>query len=443
MLDTELMPPAGGLIPGSEEERRRRLIAGGGMPPANVRPLQPSSAPASSVGMPPANVAPIKRSEALPGNVMPPAPVGKATQRFQDLAAQGEPELHGWKKILDTVGKFLPFGKAVEREIPGNPLNYDKNLNEAAVRAAREQSLQKGEQEIQQAPAEADLRKRNVESEIRARGEKDSEVLAKQGLMRDAQGQIVADENSLVYKAQQQKLQDAEKTQQSVQALRESQKNLNDAREEVERAKNDPNSPAYKQAQQKLAMAQQAHAVAAQNLGLHQAEFANKLQEQELVKPSGQSQSRGSAAQAALDILPDLQQQIRKNAKELGPVFGRLAKGEIAIGNVDPKIAKLYSALTSFYALNPAIHGFRNFEFVKDMPSFIGGLERDAEGTIAGLEGLKPTLQSVAKEGKTYHKRVVEGRDENSPGGGETQVHNGFEYTKGADGQWHRGKQVQ
>jgi hypothetical protein len=28
-------------------------------------------------------------------------------------------------------------------------------------------------------------------------------------------------------------------------------------------------------------------------------------------------------------------------------------------------------------------------------------------------------------------------------GGAETQVHNGFEYTKGADGQWHKGKAVQ
>lgn len=76
--------------------------------------------------------------------------------------------------------------------------------------------------------------------------------------------------------------------------LRGAQKDLADARAEVERAKNDPNSRAFKAAQQKLAMAQYAHDLAAKNLDLHQQEFGNKLQEQDLLKPSGQAQSRGS-----------------------------------------------------------------------------------------------------------------------------------------------------
>jgi hypothetical protein len=71
--------------------------------------------------------------------------------------------------------------------------------------------------------------------------------------------------------------------------------------------------------------------------------------------------------------------------------------------------------MKSFYALQPAVHGFRNAEFVKDFEHAIGTLERDPDAFLAGMEGLKPTLNAVAKEGKTFHKRIVEGRDENKP----------------------------
>jgi hypothetical protein len=401
------------------------------MPPMLMGPSQPVGDLAPKVSgnnptmpaMPLPNEQPQKPLASVAASQsMPAAPVGKEMQRYQDLTAQGEPKLTGWKKVMDVIGSFLPYGKAVERQISGTPQNFDTKLAMQAARASQEQGLESGEQKLQAEPREAELRQRNTESEISARGLKDTQTLAKYGLTRDENGQVVPDENSPVYKGQQQKLKDAETAQANLQTYRQSQIELNNARAEVERAKNDPNSPAYQQAQQKLQMAQRAHDIAAANLGLHQQEFglhqeeyANKVHEQGLVKPSGQAASRGSAAQAALDILPELQAQIKKNAKSLGPLMGRLQRGEIAIGNVDPKIAKLYSALTSFYALNPAIHGFRNFEFVKDMPSFIGGLERDPEATIAGLEGLKPTLQSVAKEGKTYHRRIVEGEEGNGP----------------------------
>jgi len=65
----------------------------------------------------------------------------------------------------------------------------------------------------------------------------------------------------------------------------------------------------------------------------------------------------------------------------MGPLMGRLAKGEIALGDVDPAIAELYGAMKSFYALQPAVHGFRNAEFVKDFETALGTLERDPEAS--------------------------------------------------------------
>ena len=207
-------------------------------------------------------------------------------------------------------------------------------------------------------------------------------------------------------------------TEQAAHDLKTNQAEAADARAQLDRLKADPTSELYKMQEKRLEVAMQNSKNAAQRLGLSQEQFANKVREQDLLKPSGQAQSRGSAAQAALEVLPDLQAQIRSNAKELGPIFGRIQRGEIKIGDVDPKIQRLYSTMQSFYAMQPAVHGFRNAEFVKDFDSFVGGLQTNPEATLAGLDGLKPTLESVAKEGKTFHKRIVEGEG----GGGESKA---------------------
>ena len=186
---------------------------------------------------------------------------------------------------------------------------------------------------------------------------------------------------------------------------------LADAQTEVEKAKNDPNSPAFKLAQARLEAAARDYQLRLQAEQLHANEFANKVQEQGILKPSGQAQSRASAAQSVLDLIPSLTDLVKKNGEQMGPLMGRLNRGEVAIGDVDPDIAELYSAMKSFYALQPAVHGFRNAEFVKDFETALGTLERNPDAFIAGMKGLKPTLQSVAKEGRTFHKRIVEGQE--------------------------------
>jgi hypothetical protein len=349
-------------------------------------------------------------------NVMPPVNIGPAQQRFQELTEKGPPQPKWWQRALEVAGSLAPFGLAVEKQLPFTPIGYQAALRAAKGGAEGEQTVAKGEREAQAAPAEAELHRRNVESEISSRGNKDEAALAKIGMKRGPDGEIVPDENSEIHKAQQAKITQAEETQKSIGALRQAQTELAQARTEVENAKNDPNSPAYKAAQQKLQMAQRAHDIAAQNLGLHQAEFANKVQEQELIKPSGQSQSRGSAAQTVLNLYdrpgkPGLETLVRKNASQMGPLIGRVNRGEMAIGDLPPDIGELVTAMESFYALQPAVHGFRNVEFVKDFKTAMGSLERDPESFIAGMKGLRPTLESVRDEGKTSHKRIVEGRD--------------------------------
>jgi hypothetical protein len=434
------MPPVPASAPRSNafatplEGRAKELATG-----ATVQPRMPAvpptaAPPAPELGPPPLPAVPggprvIPGAPARPASIagsetppMPPVPV-------QPAQAAQPPELHGWKKVLDVIGSMFPIGRAIETAIPGTPQNFNMKQAMEAARTETGQKLERGRQEI--AANEPDLHRRNIESEISARGDKDAQALAKIGMKRDENGGIVPDENSEIYKGQQAKILTAEETAKNLNALRQAQTELAQARTEVENAKNDPDSPAYKQAQQKLAMAQRAHEVAAANLGLHQQEFANKLKEQELVKPSGQTQSRGSAARSALDVIPHLEKLTLEQAKNMGPIVGRIARGEIAIGNVEPAVAELYGAMKSFYALQPAVHGFRNAEFVKDFETAIGTLERNPEAFLAGVKGLRPTLEAVEKEGKTFHKRIVEGA---GGGKGALSVAEAQDYLKKAGG---------
>src|SRR5882762_868061 len=325
---------------------------------------------------------------------------------------------HGLAKIGNIAGDV--FAPGVMANIPGTDMFKRAEIHAIEPQLEEARKTEEGAKERQQTH-ELAVGKEKSEAEERAArtknlNEKDSATLAQHGLMRDEEGNVKPDPTSQVY----QKNELARQTVMNVQKFREAQQELVEARTEVERAKNDPNSPAFKQAQERLAMAQEAHRVAGANLALHQEEFKNKLSEQEFVKPGGQAASRGSAARSVLDLYdapgkPGLESLVRKNAKDMGPLMGRLAKGEIALGDVDPAIAELYGAMKSFYALQPAVHGFRNAEFVKDFETALGTLERDPDAFIAGMKGLRPTLESVSREGRTFKKRIVEGE-----GGGGT-----------------------
>jgi hypothetical protein len=184
------MPPAG-LPDETEEQRRQRLAqpqlpipnamppaqiqaapaqtqpAAPVMPPATVPPTQaPANANAAPSTMPPAGTgsnSPIATPPFVDSQKMPPGPqLGPAQKRYADLSAQGPPKLPAWKQILDTIGSLHPLGRELEANIPGSPQNYSVRMNQAAVRAAKEQELagtnqkqaeekQKGEREAQEA----------------------------------------------------------------------------------------------------------------------------------------------------------------------------------------------------------------------------------------------------------------------------------------------------
>ncbi len=146
------------------QSRPQPLSSASTIPPVQARAPQPTSVtPPTPTAMPPVTgkaemAAPTKPLAISTSNIdehptMP--PIGPAQQRYQELDKQGEPKLTGWKNILDKAGQFLPFGKAIEREIGGTPQNYDAKLNQAALRAAKEQTIGAGQREAESATAKA------------------------------------------------------------------------------------------------------------------------------------------------------------------------------------------------------------------------------------------------------------------------------------------------
>lgn len=389
-------------------------------------PLPPAPGAATASGLTPKTLPVLSAAEQkrLP-DISPGTPAGSSAyyeNKLAKLTAPGEAPTTRLGKVghvLSRIGNIAGdiFAPGVMANIPGTEMF--KRAEISAIEPKLERARQTEEAGREREATEAERTRHNVATEEAAKN-RDEATLAQHGLMRDKEGNVVADPTSQAY----QKNQLAMQTVANVQKYRQAQQDLTEAREEVERAKLDPNSPAFKQAQEKLAMAREAHRVAAANLALHEAQFENKKEEQEYVKPSGQSESRASAARAVLGLYdapgrPGLETLVRKNAKGMGVIMGRLNRGEIALGDVDPAIAEVYGAMKSFFALQPAVHGFRNAEFVKDFETALGTLERDPEAFIGGMKGLRPTLESVEREGVTYHRRVKEGAPPKKEEGGQ------------------------
>lgn len=73
----------------------------------------------------------------------PSAPLGPAGQREHDLLAQGAPQYHGAKKVLDILGRATAPGRMIEQGTGLGTLGYESRLGQASTDAAHEQAQSK------------------------------------------------------------------------------------------------------------------------------------------------------------------------------------------------------------------------------------------------------------------------------------------------------------
>jgi hypothetical protein len=139
-------------------------------------------------------------------------------------------------------------------------------------------------------------------------------------------------------------------------------------------------------------------------------------------------------AQSTLPGIDRALDETEKIAAKLGPVEGRwndFWQGKIGASDPDfahykDEIALVSSAVTLAHA-----RGRMSNELFNHFQKMFDAGHQAPENMIQALNVAKEWLTEYAKMG-----------EKPAAGGAATQIHNGFEYTKGEDGLWHKGKAV-
>lgn len=442
-----------GLSPGStviDQEKLKQLMAGGPNVPMIAPPL--GGAPASPQ-LPALN---FKQRQALPTSspgVTPGSLESNQNQltRLQDQQANpwGTAENHPGTlgkigHVLGTIGNDIGevADPAAMARIPGTTAN----------RTAQEQNLQK-EINIQQPEAnrmaegkvkQGEFEETRGDKEATAQ-DKDTATLAKQGLTRDKDGNIVADEQSPIYQNNQAKAKQAEETHTNLMAYRQSQTDLASARADVENSKNDPNSLAYKTAQQRLQQAEEGHRIAAGRLQLQQDEYtANYLgkdnkgnalpgaTKDDQGNPIGPRVANAGATSADRLKRSDLarnvetnaigfKQMIKDNPDLFGKVAGRFTTVQQMMGSNDPAIAKIGVAVHNMALASNGAHGVRSQEAVQETQNeILNHFRNGPEATIAAVDELVGSVQTFredAQHGKRPNNEPIKGGAFSAPEG--------------------------
>ena len=138
----QMPPPAGpvspapGATPNNYSREPDSGLARRGADEAPGSTAAAPGAPAAAAGAGPGHTAPPMAASG-PGTPAMPAP-GPFTTQAQTHAATPPPALHGWKNVLDTVGRIAT--PQIESQIPGTPGNYVAKQEQLDKLASDEQS---------------------------------------------------------------------------------------------------------------------------------------------------------------------------------------------------------------------------------------------------------------------------------------------------------------
>jgi hypothetical protein len=120
--------------------------------------------------------------------------------------------------------------------------------------------------------------------------------------------------------------------------------------------------------------------------------------------------------------------EIQANRENLGTLSTWVMKHGLNTPIADPKLAELQADLSTFAALQPAMHGFRSHSALETFNKVIGGLQKNPDATIAAIRGILSTASAIspgqqtngapsgasaevyAKDGKTLIGHIVNGK---------------------------------
>lgn len=213
-------------------------------------------------------------------------------------------------------------------------------------------------------------------------------------------------------------------TEQATLDLKQSQQDAAAARAELDRQKNNPDSPAYKAAMGRLQVAAENAKTAASRLGLARDTFnANYFgtgpdgqalpgaptdengnpigpRVANAGKPSADRLKRGDLAANAIHNLNNIEEIIGRRGDDLfGPIMGRISNIRDMVGSDDPDLAAIGTEIHNYALASNGAHGVRSQQAVeKTEDEILKHMKRGTNGAMGGIRAAKDSLLDFVKD---------------------------------------------
>jgi hypothetical protein len=205
--------------------------------------------------------------------------------------------------------------------------------------------------------------------------------------------------------------------------VRQSQEAVNQARAELAAAGNDPTSPAYKLAQQKLQAASQGHDAAmiraqAQLMNAYGGNYGTDERGNPLpgamvsdngqpigahfqanVRPTGQERNKADMAASASEQLSDIKKIIRRHPTLFGPGYGQASAFRQWLGSEDPDAQAFVAARTIAGDHLAGTFGGRSEAALAALDKAIGQFKDNPKAALAGIDQLTKANTRFIKAG--------------------------------------------
>lgn len=211
-------------------------------------------------------------------------------------------------------------------------------------------------------------------------------------------------------------------SQQAVHDLKGAQQEEQEATAALKKAQNDPSSPAFRQAQQRIDNAKQTRAVAMERLGLSEKQFEMRAHGteggqplpgsmitdsgqsvgtafQQNVRPTGQERNKGDMANSAAQQIGDMKSIISKRPDIFGPAAGRTTDLQVWLGSQDPDAQRFRAARTIAGDHLAGTFGGRSEAALHALDNALGQFKDNPQAALAGLDQLAGATNTFRKAG--------------------------------------------
>lgn len=365
------------------------------------------------------------------------------------------PVLRGLGRVGATVADVIASG-IVPRFgafVPGSTAHHNLLVNQAQVPVRNEQAAAKNEADVAHTGAQTELENAQADEQRtlpelhRTQAELAAEKLSSANTAKDADRAIKqADQERKQGQGQQTiaaglaehglKIDpdtkqviplpygEMSQTQQAAHDLKGAQSELLSARKELVTAQKDGIPAAQELARRRVAAAQESAATAAGRLGLSRDEFnaqflgtapggaplaggetdesghpiGTKIAAAN--KPGATVQGRSAQAGSIIEAGENLKAEIDKHRDKLGNLGSYWNQAANGTPIADPDTARLMSEIASYAALQPAMHGMRGGQVMKEFEKMVGGVPKNPDALKAAIDGIASTASVMQHQGQ-------------------------------------------